>query len=509
MNNFNNEIIELRSTYDYIVIGSGSSGSIVASKLSENPNITVLLLEAGKSAATVPNVWVPNEINCLYNDPTIDWGYKTTPQVNMNNRVLDYSRAKMTGGCTSHNDMVYTRGDPADFNLWESQHGCAGWDYANIVQNFENVEAQLQPTQTVENDFAISFIQACNNLNIPYNPNYNSGQNMFGVSPLQSTINNQNIRTTSFQTYITPNLNRPNLDVFIYCSVDKILFDNYNQATSILFTYNNQVTYSTAVNKEVILSAGAINTPAILMRSGIGNATELKKLGIQTIISDLPGVGQNLQDAIIFKGSWSTIQPIYNQPTNEGYVMVWANMNQYQQATTCIEMMRGTYVCGETEPELESHYSVTGGAMRLKSIGTVTLNSLGTNDAPIIDLNFFSNPDDMVQAKQAFYLMRAIGNSQGLSSWRNQELVPGPDVVSDAQIENWILNNSYSYSHASCTCKMGSDLDAVVDSDLKVKGVTGLRVADISIMPFITSGHPQGPAFMIGDKAAELILNNF
>ncbi|WP_034039831.1 GMC family oxidoreductase [Wocania ichthyoenteri] len=508
MNNLNNEAIQLRASYDYIVIGSGSAGSIVASKLSANPNITVLLLEAGKSAASVADVWNPRQINCLYNDASIDWGYKTVPQVNMNNRVLDYSRAKMTGGCTSHNDMVYTRGAPADFNLWESEHGCVGWNYNNIVHNFENIEAALQPTQTIENEFAVSFIQACENMGIPYNSNYNSGENMFGVSPLQATINNKNIRETSFQTYITPNLERPNLDVLIYCNVQELIFNTYNKATGVNFVYNNTISYSVNINKEVILSAGAINTPAILMRSGIGDASKLKELGLQAIISDLPGVGQNLQDAIIFKGSWSTKQPIYNQPTNEGYVMAWSNMTQYQQPTTCIEMMRGTYVCGESEPELESHYSITGGAMRLKSIGSVILNSLSYIDAPIIDLNFYSNPNDMQQAIDAFNLMRALGNSAALAPWRNQELVPGPNVVTSEQIENWILQNSYSYSHASCTCKMGTDSDAVVDPDLRVKGVSGLRIADISIMPFITSGHTQGPAFMIGDKAAELIISN-
>ena len=509
MNNLNDEDIQINRHYDYIVIGSGSSGSIVAGKLSEDPNNTVLLLEAGKSSKNIPAVWNPNEINCLYDAKytSIDWGYKTTPQVHMDNRVLDYWRAKMTGGCTSHNDMVYTRGAPADFDQWENDYGCTGWNYSDIEHNFENVEKILQPTRTVKNDFAKSYIQACNDLGIPYNPNYNSGENMFGVSPYQFTINQKNIRETSFQIYIAPNLNRPNLDVLINCDVTNILFDQSNTVTTVNFLHNDSI-FSAFVNKEIILSAGAINTPAILMRSGIGDATMLKKLDIPNIVSDLSGVGQNLQDAIIFKGTWSTIQKIHNQPSNIGYPIVWSNMNQYQQASNCLEMMRGTYECNESEETLENNYSITGGLMRLKSIGSVIITSLDHAVKPTINLNFYSNPDDMQQGIDAFKLMREVGNSQALAIWRDKEIVPGPDIVTDDEIKNWILKNSWSYSHASGTCKMGTDSDAVVDANLKVKGVNGLCIADTSIMPKITSGHTQGPAFMIGDKAAELILNN-
>lgn len=508
MNNLNGEDIQNNHHYDYIVVGSGSSGSIVAGKLSENPNNTVLLLEAGKNSKDIPAVWNPNEINCLY-DPkyaSIDWGYKTTPQVHMDDRVLDYWRAKMTGGCTSHNDMVYTRGAPADFDQWETNHGCVGWSYSNIEHNFENVEKMLQPTQTVENDFAKSYIQACNDLGIPWNPNYNSGKNMFGVSPYQFTINQKNIRETSFQTYIAPNLNRKNLDVLINCNVTNLLFDQSNTVTTVNFVCNDS-NFTAFVDKEVVLSAGAINTPSILMRSGIGDATLLKKLGMQNIVSDLPGVGQNLQDAIIFKGTWSTIQKIYDQPSNIGYPIVWSNMNEYQQASNCLEMMRGTYECNESEETLENNYSITGGLMRLKSTGSVTLTSLNHMVKPVIDLNFYSHPDDMQQGIDAFKLMRSVGNSQALAVWRDKEIIPGPDVDTDEKIKKWILQNSWSYSHASGTCKMGTDSDAVVDANLKVKGVNGLRIADTSIMPKITSGHTQGPAFMIGDKAAELISN--
>ncbi|MDB5142921.1 MAG: choline dehydrogenase [Mucilaginibacter sp.] len=504
MNNLNK--LELRSSYDYIIVGAGSSGSIVAGKLSLYPNITVLLLEAGKSSNSVPDVWDPNKINCLYNDPTIDWGYSSTPQVHMNNRVIPYSRAKMTGGCSSHNDMVYTRGAPTDFDQWESVYGCTGWSYKDIEHNFQNVEAALQPNTTECNAFASSYIQACEDLGIPFNPDYNSGQNMFGVSPFKFTINQQNTRETSFETFVEPYLGRPNLDVLLFCEVEQVLFDQFNNTTGVQFT-SDGLTFVANVTREVILSAGAINTPAILMRSGIGNASALQALGAQTIIADLPGVGQNLQDAIIFLGTWSTLQPIYNQPSNIGYAIVWANMNNDQQPENCCEMMRGNYTCGESEQTLESFYSISGGMMRTKSVGTVTLSSLNYSDKPIIDFNLFSDPDDFRVALNAFNLMRAIGNAPALAPWRNQEITPGPNVNSQQEIIDWIIAGCEPYSHASCTCKMGIDPSAVVTPNLKVIGVNGLRIADTSIMPAITSGHTHAPSLMIGDKAAEIILS--
>lgn len=505
MNNLKNEQIMLRGNYDYIVVGSGSAGSIIAGRLSADPNITVLLIEAGLDSGNVPGVWDPNQINCLYNDPTIDWGYSTAPQAYMNNRVIPYSRAKMTGGCTAHNDMVYTRCAPADYDQWERLYGCVGWNYNNIVHNFENVEAAIMPTTTYQNQFGSAYLQACVNQGIPYNPDYNSGQNMQGVSPFRLTINNQNMRETSYQTYIAPNLSRTNLDVLILCEVTQLLFSETN-ITGLQFAYMSNL-YTVQVNKEIILSAGAINTPAILMRSGIGDANILRSLGAPVIVADLPGVGQNLQDAIIFFGTWSSSQPITDQPCNLGYAIVWDNMNEYEQAANCCEMTRGNYTCNESTAELEGNFLITGGLFRTKSIGDIQFNSLNYWDKPILNFNFFSDPADMQQGIEAFRLMLAIGNSPGLASWRNQQLTPDPSIQTDAQIAAWIQQNAYPYNHAAGTCKMGNTQNSVVDANLRVYGVTGLRIADASVMPVIPSGHIQAPAMMIGDKAAELILS--
>lgn len=494
--------------YDYIIVGAGSSGSVIAGKLSARPDISVLLIEAGDTAERFPTIWDPNQINCLYDLKEMHWqGYQSTRLTHMNDRVMPVWRAKITGGCTAHNDMVYTRGAPNDYNDWERVYGCQGWGYSSVQNNFAAVERMLKPTTTTKNEFGAAFISACMELGIPFNPNYNSGARMAGVSPLQSTITPAFRRTTSYEVYVAPFIHqRRNLKVTTGALVTGIEFAG-SRARGVRFTVNGQP-FSVEARREIILSAGAINTPKLLMLSGIGDTKELQELGAQNIVAHLPGVGKNLQDAIIFLGSWKSSRPIRDQPVNEGYAMVWHNLNEAEQPETCIEMMRGRYTCNQSPSELEGYYSVSGGAMRLASKGSVRLKSLDPAIPPVIDLNLLSDPNDFPQCLAAFHLMRKIGNSGGLSGWRSHEVKPGPDVSSPDQIRQWILNNASSYSHPSGTCAMGRVPHPVLDAQLRVLGVQGLRVMDVSIMPRITSGHTQGPAFMIGDKGADLLLRD-
>lgn len=496
----------MSNDYDYIVVGAGSAGSIIAGKLSARADISVLLLEAGGPTSAFPQLWDPNQINCLYNLADMHWqGYQSTPLTHMNGRVMPVWRARILGGCTAHNDMVYTRGAPGDYDAWERLYGCTGWNYAALAPHFAAVEARLKPTTTTRNAFGTAFVSACRDLGIPYNPDYNAGGTMAGVGPLQSTISPAFRRSTSYEEYVAPFLaQRPNLTVVTGALVTGIAFDG-TTARGVRYVAQGQ-SVTARCNREVVLAAGAINTPKILMLSGVGDADELRQLGASTVVADLPGVGRNLQDAIIFLGTWSSAQPIRDQPVNEGYAIVWDHLSGAGQPETCIEMMRGTYTCGQSQATLEGHYSISGGAMRLASKGSVRLASLNPAAPPIIDLNLLSHPDDFRQCLASFQLMRKIGNSAGLAAWRNQELVPGPAVSTPEQIRQWILNNAWSYSHPSGTCGMGNISQPVVDPALRVLGLQGVRVMDASIMPRITSGHTQGPAFMIGDKGADLLL---
>jgi len=499
----------IKKRYDYIIVGAGTSGSIVAAELSNNPDISVLLIEAGGAAEDFDYIWNPNNKNCLADMSDIHWqDYNYEPQPFMNGRVFDCRRARMTGGCASHNDMVYVRGAPYDFDEWERVYGCNGWKYDDVKANFENIEKRLGVGPTVKNEFADDFINACNHLGFPSNSDWNTGGTMRGVGAESFTIDADGNRNTSYKTYAAPLIGqRENLDVSLHTLVDRVLFSPSKKAVAVSCIIRNK-RETIEASEEIILSGGAINSPQILLRSGIGNGAELKTLGVD-VVHDLPGVGENLREGMIFNGIWRTNKSITNQPSNLGYAIVWDQLNAHGQPRVCAQMSRGTYTCAQGRAELENHYIVTGGMMRLQSTGSVKLRTSDPQAAPIITLNFLSHENDFNDCLLGFNLMREIGNSPGLSAWRKEETVPGPGVTSPSQIKNWILENGKRFSHPNGTCKMGPATDhaVVTDSQLKVYGVDGLRVVDVSVMPAKTSGHPQGPAFMIGDKGAELILN--
>jgi len=506
--------------YDYIVVGGGSAGSVVATLLAENPNYRVLLVDAGKSPDSIPDVWNPYDNNNLYGMADNWWQGYETPRYAGSDKTMGVGRSKLFGGCSAVNDMVYTRGAPADFNRWANFYGCIGWSYSDVESNFKAVEVIIKPSTGSKDEFGSAFIAACNGLGIPYVDNYNSDVPLNGVSPLCSTISSKTIRETSFNSYVQGEVS--NLTLIGGALVSKVLIENSEAtgsfaqpiAKGIEYIASDGSPHTVRCNNEVILSAGSINSPKILMSSGVGNRAELEAMGIE-VFADSPLVGQNLQSAVIFQLSWTTSQPLTLPPPaengnrrNEGYAITWTNMNRHEQPKTCIEMMPGLYSANQPISDLENNYSITGGAMRLLSRGWVKLASTDPNTPPEINLNLFADSRDLDECVESFKIARDIGNAPELSSLRGMETTPGSDVTTDNEIKQWILNSFNSYSHPSGTCKMGPDAsDAVVDTTLKVHGIQNLRVMDASIMPEITSGHTQAPSFMIGHKGASFILN--
>ncbi|MCW9033335.1 MAG: GMC family oxidoreductase N-terminal domain-containing protein [Rhodospirillales bacterium] len=497
-------------SYNYIVIGGGSAGSIAAAELAKNTDVAVLLIDAGTSPDDIADVWDPYDNNNLYGMKDIWWrGYKT-PKYSGSSTMVGVPRSKLFGGCTAVNDMVFTRGAPADFDLWVNVYGCTGWSYNDVASAFDRIQEGLAPTTGPKDEFGAAFVTACEDMGLKFVPDYNAGLPLDGVSPLCSTISSSTVRETSYRTY-TDDGNESNLTFVGGALVNKIIFKN-DCAVGVEYSVGDAI-YEVYCNGEIILSAGAINSPKILMLSGIGEKAQLDKFGIPVIV-DSPSVGKNLQDAIIFSLNWSTSSPLNVPPDapngnrrNEGYAITWTNLNDEQQPQTCIEMMPGLYEPHQSHSTLVNNYSITGGAMRLKSRGWVNLASADPTVPPEININLFENPDDMELAFESFEIARSIGNSQALSSLRKEETTPGSSISTPEQIKKWLLENSMSYSHPSCTCKMGpSGTDSVVDCTLKVYGVKNLRVADTSIMPEITSGHTQAPAFMIGQRVADFII---
>ena len=529
----------MNTAYDYIIVGAGSAGCVLADRLSADGHTNVLVLEFGGSDRSV-FVQMPSALSIPMNSPKFDWGYRSEPEPDLDGRRMHTPRGKVIGGSSSINGMVYVRGNPMDFEGWADQ-GAHGWDYAHVLPYFIRAETRRDgatpyrggsgPLNTqygrLKNPLYRAFVDAAHQAGYPVTDDINGGQQE-GFGLMDMTVH-KGRRWSAANAYLKPALTRPNLDLVTHAMVERILFDG-KRATGVRYRQGGKV-HEVGAGREVIVSSGPINSPHLLKRSGIGPSAELQQFGI-TPLHDLPGVGENLQDHLEFYLQMECTQPI----------TLYSAMNPLAKARIGAQWLLTKKGLGATNhfescgfirsrpgipyPDIQFHflplavsydgsaaadrhgYQAHVGPMRSKSRGNVTLSGPETTDRPVIRFNYMSHADDWVEMRASLRLTREIFGQEALKPFTGAELNPGADVVSDEAIDAWVSRNVESAYHPSCTCKMGSadDAMAVVDPELRVRGVEGLRVVDSSVMPSITTGNLNAPTIMIAEKAADHIL---
>ncbi len=481
-----------------IVVGAGTSGAIVARRLVD-AGVAVTLIEAG-GYDTNPAIHDPSRAGELWHSAD-DWDYYTVPQDHAGGRRLHLPRGKVTGGSHALNAMIWVRGAASDYDAWE-RAGAAGWGWSSVEPVFEAIENRVLP---VTDDYALSPIQAsiidaAVQEGLPRNANYNGGV-LDGVSQEQVTMRDGR-RVNTWSAYAQPVAEK--LTVLTGRQVHSVVVEA-GRAVGVRWGEGDAAEEVRA--DEVILSAGAIGSPVILLRSGIGPRAELEALGIP-VVQDAPGVGKNLHDHLLSPVIFTTRRPI--DPPRPGVSVTqthlfWRSRDGLDQPDTQ-PIHFSVPMWGELEPRGDSGFSLMAGLVTPHSRGRLTLSGPGLADQPNIDLAALEDDRDVASLAASVRQCRRIGARPALAEdWGAIEVYPGPEV-SDADVEDWVRRTAITYHHQVGTCRMGSDADAVVDPQLRVRGVEGLRVIDASIIPVIPTGNTNAPAAVIGELGARFVL---
>ncbi|HEY9833446.1 MAG TPA: GMC family oxidoreductase N-terminal domain-containing protein [Stenomitos sp.] len=500
--------------YDYIAIGAGSAGCVVANRLTENPETTVLLLEAG-NPDTKPEIQIPLE--CTHLPGTeVDWGYFSEPEPYLNDRQIFCPRGKVLGGSSAINFLLYTRGNRHNYDHWRSL-GNPGWSYQDVLPYFKKSEHQQRGADAyhgVDGELSVTdvispapisqrFVDAAIALGYEYNPDFN-GVKQEGVGLFQYTVKDGK-RHSAAAAFLQPILDRPNLTVITGALVTRLLFEG-SRAVGVEYLHEGTL-HQVRVNREVIVSAGAFDSPKLLMLSGIGDAKQLQAMGIPVVV-DLPGVGQNLQDHILVAVSYEATQDLHTATTSNGIAetVLFLHSKDNQGVAPDLELVCGPILWAP--PGYPNSGLGFTGLIILNhphNIGNVSLRSSDPNDTPMIRLNYLQSQSDMQKILDAIKLMRQLLGTSAFDEFRGREVAPGADVTSYEALADYIRETCGTVFHPVGTCKMGTDPMAVVDPELRVHGIEGLRVVDASIMPTLITGHTNAPTIMIGEKAADLI----